>query len=105
MKTESIRKRRHLVKRIVDAINNVVTFINAVGIAFLALSLLNIQSQIKTLFDREGDTAIKVDSIEKALDIREKLFADHVEWSHAHIKHRHSSTNTVDKIVTPGDEQ
>ena len=88
--------------RILDTINNIVTFINAVGIAFLALSLLNMQDQIKTLFNREGDTAIKVASIEKTLDIREKLFSDHVEWSSKYIKHRTAATNLVDNNTSLG---
>lgn len=88
--------------RILDIINNIVTFINAVGIAFLALSLLNMQDQIRTLFNREGDTAIKVSVVEKTLEAREKIFSDHVAWSLKHIKHKPSSTNTVTHVESTG---
>lgn len=88
--------------RILDIINNIVTFINAVGIAFLALSLLNMQDQIRTLFNREGDTAIKVSVVEKTLEAREKIFSDHVAWSLKYIKHKPSSTNTVTHVESTG---
>lgn len=102
MKTESISHSRHRAMRILDIINNIVTFINAIGIAFLAFSLLNMQDQIRTLFNRDGDTAIKVAAIEKTLDAREKLFADHVAWSSKHMKSKPATTNLVDNTTSLG---
>ncbi len=102
MKTESVRRRRHKFIRMLDVINNIVTFINAIGIALLALCMLNIQDQIRTLFNREGDTAIKVSVVEKTLEAREKIFSDHVAWSLKYIKHKPSSTNTVTHVESTG---
>lgn len=102
MKPESIHYRKHRIMRILDIVNNIVTFINAVAIAFLAFSLLSMQDQIRTLFNRDGDTAIKVAAIEKTLDAREKLFIDHVAWSAMHIKHKPAATNLVDNTTSLG---
>ena len=63
---------------------------------------MNMQDQIRTLFNRDGDTAIKVAAIEKTLDAREKLFADHVAWSSKHMKSKPATTNLVDNATSLG---
>ena len=102
MKAECICRHKRRRTRVLDVINNVLTFINAIGIAFLALCVLNMQDQIRTLFNREGDTAIKVSAVEKTLESREKIFSDHIAWSLKHIKHKQSSTNTVTDVESTG---
>ena len=102
MKAECICHNKHRRIRVLDVINNVLTFINAIGIAFLAWCVLNMQDQIRTLFNREGDTAIKVSVVEKTLEAREKIFSDHIAWSLKYIKHKPSSTNTVTHVESTG---
>lgn len=96
MKAECICHHKHRRASVLDVVNNILTLINAIGVALLALGMLNMQDQIRTLFNREGDTAIKVSVVEKTIEAREKVFSDHIAWSLKYIKNKPSSTNTVE---------